>query len=443
MLKDGNTRLFNLLVVLLLFTSSRIEAQQVWADVEFNKSSVYVGEPMQVSISLYTETWFTRGVDLGNLNVKGAFSNYLMPTSVSTNKGGKRFSGVKLIYNVFPYTDRDIVFPALDIEVETPPVGDHKGVKRIVTTPAHKIKVKPIPTDFKMEDWLVASTVKVTENWKGNESDVKVGDVLQRRIIRDASNTVAELIPPSLWDSIPGVSIYPGKSAIKNLKTQRNISAQRDEIVNYLFEQEGQITIPELVYTWYNPVAKKLYKRTLNAVVIDVKPNDDLGMLRTIRDSLQLEQAATDTLAENDGERTFWGLPLRLFIVLILVSGLLILFFIKKIRILYSYIKRRNEQYRQSERYYFNQIKRAVRRGEKKAIVNAFYRWIDSLDLEDPTFESLMKQISTKDGRAIPFLRDNTIAGLSLKDIKRIRNTYLQEQEKHTLGKELWINPIA
>lgn len=438
MLKGGNIKLLSLFIVFLLFSAKKIEAQQLWADVTLNKSSVYVGEPVQVSISIYTETWFTRGVDLGNLNVKGAFTNYLMPTSVSINKEGKRFAGVKMIYIIFPYDEKDIVFPALTIEVETPPVGGYKGVKRTLTTSSKKIKIKPTPSDLKKESWLVANAVKVTENWKGDKSDLKVGDVLERKITRNVSNTVAELIPPTVWDSIPGVSIYQGKSSIKNLQAQKDISAQRDETIKYLFEKEGQVTLPDLVYTWYNPVAQKLYKRTLEAVTINVKPNDDLGMLKTIRDSLQLEQVAADASVEKNNERTIWGLPLHILIILVL--GFVILFLVKKIRILYVYIKRKQEQYRQTEPYYFNQIKRAIRQGNDKTIVNAFYRWIDALELKDPTFKSLMS-LTPQEGETAPTLTRNKIATFTLKDIKRIRKVYLQEKNIPT--KNTWINPHA
>ncbi len=437
MLKGGNIKLLGLFIIFLLFSAKKIEAQQLWADVTLNKSSVYVGEPVLVSISIYTETWFTRGVDLGNLNVKGAFTNYLMPTSVSINKDGKRFAGVKMIYVIFPYDEKDIVFPALTIEVETPPVGAYKGVKRTLTTSSKKIKIKPIPSDLKKESWLVANTVKVTENWKGDKSDIKVGDVLERKITRNVSNTVAELIPPTVWDSIPGVSIYQGKSSIKNFQAQKDISAQCDETIKYLFEKEGQVTIPELVYTWYNPVAQKLYKRTLDAVTIDIKPNDDLGMLKSIRDSLQLEQLVTDSTIEKNNERIIGGLALHILIILVL--GFVILFLVKKIRILYSYIKRRQEQYKQTEHYYFNQVKRAIRQGNDKTIVNAFYRWIDALELKDPTFKSLITQASPKKGETAPTLTSSKITTLTLKDIKRIRKVYLQERNIPT--KNSWINP--
>ena len=94
--------LFLLFVVLSL---QSLTAQQIWGEARLNKSSVYVGEPVQVSVTVYTSTWFTKGLDLGNIKVNGAFSVYFRPVSKSFQRNGKNFAGVELIYNVFPFSE--------------------------------------------------------------------------------------------------------------------------------------------------------------------------------------------------------------------------------------------------------------------------------------------------------------------------------------------------
>ena len=109
----------------LTFTHS-VSSQTVWSEVNLNKQAVYVGEPVEVSITVYTSTWFTRGIDPGNIKVNGAFTVYFRPVTTSFQRDGQNYAGVQLIYNVFPYSEKDIVFPSLDIAVETPPEGDYK-----------------------------------------------------------------------------------------------------------------------------------------------------------------------------------------------------------------------------------------------------------------------------------------------------------------------------
>ena len=256
MQRSGRILLTSSLLAIVCITAG---AQKLWTTVTMDRSSVYVGQPVQVTIAAYTSTWFTRGVDPGNIKVNGAFSVYFRPVSVSIVEKGQTYAGVELKYLVFPYRDEDVVFPSLDITVETPPDGGYKGVERTLKTEAKPISVKPIPPGFDADTWLVSTNLTVNESWSGDRSNVKVGDVLTRTISRSASGTVSELIPPVIWDSIPDVSLYPARSSVDNQRSRTAISASRTESVRYLFEKEGTVTFPEMVLTWYNPYQSKLY----------------------------------------------------------------------------------------------------------------------------------------------------------------------------------------
>mgnify|MGYP000539152597 FL=1 len=86
------------------------------SSVSLSKNSVYVGEPVQVTVSVFTSTWFTKGVNPGNIKVNGAFTVYFRSLSTSKQVNGKTFAGVQLYFNVFPYENEPIEFPSLEIE---------------------------------------------------------------------------------------------------------------------------------------------------------------------------------------------------------------------------------------------------------------------------------------------------------------------------------------
>ncbi|MFV0565975.1 MAG: hypothetical protein ACK5NB_09100 [Flavobacteriaceae bacterium] len=442
MLKNGNIKTVFVAILLFLTTIGTVRAQQLWAEVQLNKSSVFVGEPVEVSITVYTETWFTRGLDLGNINVQGAFTTYFRPVSTSVVRNGKNFSGVKLIYNVFPYSENDIVFPSLKIEVETPPVGGYKGAKRTVNSSERKIKVKPVPPDFDKTGWLVASNLTVEEHWSGNKTQVKVGDVLSRTITRRASGTVAELIPPSVWDNIALVSSYPGKGSVENFRSKTAISAQRSESIQYLFEKEGTVIIPERVYTWYNPHQKKLYKRTLDALEIKVLPNPDLGMLATVRDSLQLQQADVKAASGEKKPRTILGLSVRDFVLAVLVLVTLLVLLIKILKKMWQNAKEKRLAYENSETYFFSQLKKAIRKGNTKQTTNALYRWIDALDLDRPTVGALLKR-SGLDKNTSTEIHFEENKPPNIKQVSLIRKQYLEHIKRATSAQanKSWITP--
>ena len=251
----------HIIILLLLFQATIGFAQNnVVSEVSINRRSVYLGQPVEVSVGIFTPTWFTKGVNFGNIKVNGAFTIYFRSVSTSKKINGKNYAGVVAIYNVFPYDDEDLVFPSLEMVVETPDEGGFKGIKRSVKTKSRDIVVKAVPNGYNANDWLVANNVSVNESWQGDLKTVKVGDVIQRSVYRKAYGTVSELIPPVFWDSIQGVSIYPSRSSINTEKTKTSISATRTESVRYLFEKEGTVTLPEITITWWNPNQNKLLK---------------------------------------------------------------------------------------------------------------------------------------------------------------------------------------
>jgi hypothetical protein len=192
---------------------------------------------VQVTIEVYTSTWFTTGIDPGNIQVEGAFTIYFRPVSTSIQVEGKTYAGVKLLYHVFPHRSGDLMFPSLNLTVHSPPEGQFKGVERAMSTNEKPIRVKPIPPDFTGDQWLVATGLTVNDRYPKNVTEVKAGEVWTRNITRTAYGTVSELIPPLDWDSIPGISQYPSRSQVESHKTKTAIYATRTETMRYLFRR--------------------------------------------------------------------------------------------------------------------------------------------------------------------------------------------------------------
>lgn len=429
-----------------LMGSGLAVGQQLWSEVKFNKASVYPGEPMEVSVSVFTSTWFTAGVDPGNVKVNGAYTVFFRNVSTSRQQGGKTFSGVQMIFNVFPSSGEDVIFPTLSIEVETPPEGGYQGVKRTVKTKERIIKVRPIPPGFSQVDWLVSTNVSVRQNWSGDLKNIKVGDVVSRTITRTVSNTVSQLIPPVSWDSLAGVSMYPARSSVESNRSKTAISATRTESMRYLFEKEGEVVFPEMEFTWWNPYHQKLYKRTLPEVRVEVQPNPDLGMLASIRDSLQAEIAATQA-AEEEADKyiTILGMSLKDFLTLAIAVVLIVVALILLLRWTVRYRKKYLQRYRNSEKYFWRKLQRASRSGNAAGISTAMYLWLDHLKLKQPTAryfaerygdESLKKEVMEIERKIA--LRQ--VPKINLANWRKARSRYLKGNRPIQPASN-WINP--
>ncbi|MCK5857264.1 MAG: BatD family protein [Bacteroidales bacterium] len=432
--------------ILIIITQFVFAQGHIFTTVKFNKKSVYVGEPIEVTVSVYTSTWFTKGVNPGNIKVNGAFSYYFRSVSMSRKINNKTYAGVEMLYYVIPFEDEDISFPVVTFQVETPDDGDYKGKKKSITTKAKKIIIKSIPRGFNKEQWLVTSSLSVSDKWIGNIKNVKVGDVLERKVSRNVVGTVSELIPPIVWDSINNTSLYPSASSVKNHKSKTSISSFRVDAVRYLFEKEGELIIPEMVFTYWNPYRNRQYKRTLKAIKINVLPNPNLGILVSIKDSLNAELIAS-TQKETEEEFSFMGLSLKqliiysvpVIILLYIVFRLLKWLFIKK-RII-QHLKQKRVEYLNSEKYMFKKLVSTLKHKPKDQQVTAIYNWVDSLMLSEPSLQYLANNYGNKEFVVeVESFFNNKDKELSIKLLKQSRKNYLSNRNNQTKP-IVWINP--
>ena len=438
-------------LLLLTFTSN---GQNIIAYATVNTNEAYIGQPVKLTVSVYTSTWFTSGIDLGNIKIDDALTVYFRSVSNSKAFSGKNYAGVSFYYNLFPTKEGQLTIPALSINIESPKPGGYKGLKRTVKTKPKTLNVIPVPLGYNPNNWLVATYLSVNQNWSSALKDIKVGDVIQRTINRSAGGTMAEFIPATVWDSITGISVYPRRAKVNTKKSKTSISSSRSETVNYLFEKEGEVILPAMDYMYWNSNNKKFYKKHIDSVVIQVKPNPDLSMLTSIKKSLQKE---TIEAAETE-EQPFLilGLTPKLF-AKYLIFGLVILFvLIYVIKQLTSYIKNKREAHLKSESYAFNTLKKAIDQNDYFAFTRACHIWLKKLNTEFESLQDFMKSTNSevlsntyeqlnntifKEEKT----NDNLYAEL-LKGIKQARSQYLKNlslKEKSSSKSMKCLNPTS
>lgn len=360
------------ILLLMLSFGYTSAAQQVdaFAVVKASKTEVFVQEPVRVTITVYTSTWFTDALDYGNFSVANSFVLPFTRTLSSiqyVNK--KKYATLTFYYIVFPYSDGTIEIPSLSIKAITPPVGDYKGKEVLLKTKAIALKVKPVPEQVDDTEWMVAKNAYISEKWSKPLSNIKVGDVVERSIYIKAMGTLPSFIPNTHIEELTFASIYPKEAIYKDLKTDSDANGSSVQKILYLFEKEGQFKIPAVQINWWNPYAQKLFSKSTAELSIEVLPNPDLDMLATARDSLNIENTSiTHEIEQQWYERLTWKQYLLLAIILVV--------FYYIIRLLISFIQKiiqYNNDYKHSESFYFKQINRAKSDSET---LNAFYYWL-------------------------------------------------------------------
>lgn len=360
-----------LFLILLCASGGWAREFDAFARVKVSPRNVVVRQPFRVTISVYTATWYTNPLQFNNLKIENAFIIPFTRTLSSIEYiQNKKYASLTFYYLVIPYETGELEIPALEITATTPPVGEYKGIKIPLETRAQRIEIKELP-ESEEKLWMVAKNVNYRESWNKELDMLKVGDVLERTIVLNASGTLPSLIQPLELEKPVGVSLYPAPPELKDTRTAQDVNGRRTEHYSYLFEEEGEVTFPEEQFFWWNPSTHRVYSRTIPERVLQIAPNPNLDMMVSLKDSLDALQASALQVQEEE------PFPWKKY-GLILLAGLLALYLLVRIiLIIIRHIRRRRKAYLASSRYELNRCRRALRKKDARVFTNTLYTWVD------------------------------------------------------------------
>jgi hypothetical protein len=178
-----------------------------------------------------------------------------------------------------------------------------------------------------------------------------------------------------------------------------------------------------------------MQKRTLKKVAINVAANPDLGMLKSIRDSLSLVKATLEEEKLPTEKTSIFGLTPGLFIAAVLILLLAIYLFARIYGPLKKAFLNDREQYKNSEKYYFRKYLKAARLKNRTLALQSLYRWIDQLHLQEPSLAYFQEQYGNPD------LLDSPENIFNVAEWSRARNNYIHGRSNSDYSPEAWVNP--
>lgn len=382
-----------LLTAVLLYGSSAAMADtkpaKIWASVQFNKRSVVAGEPLMVTITVYTSTWFSSPPEFSEIQVPEAIMvDYQQRTgSLRKTIGNTSYPAIEKKFVVYPFRVGENSLPSLTIVTESPPEGDYKGKRRVIKSPERSFTVKPPPEGVVMDRWLTAYQVQLNEQWDKSLDQLKQGDVRDRRITIQAYGALAALIPPLEIQEGDFGNVYSKPAALSNVQNQTSFTGTRTEHWTYLMESRGTYTIPGIAVSWYDPVTGKLEHSTIESREVTIAENPNLEYLLTMQDSLQ---AMLETAEEAVIEPFQWmGLNWWQVTIagLTLLAVLYLLF--RLIRRMVTSARERRIKSFESEGTCFENLVKVSREGDPSMIMGALIGWYDRFREEryQPAFE--------------------------------------------------------
>lgn len=369
------------IILPLLVSLYNSEAQNCFARVQLDRSSVYVQQPFKVTITVLTATWYTAPIEFDNLQVPNAF---VLPFDRTTpgmyDHNGEQYAGIQFYFIVFPYKAGKFTIPAITVHATTPPKGSSESRRTTIKTPVRNFTVKSIPDNVE-GDWLVAKSVTIHEQWNKSLSDLKVGDVIERTVTVRARGTLPQFIPPLTEKKLNFANVYPQNPELKDTRDEYDANGELTQSFIYLLEKKGEFVFPSMKVQWWNPNVRKINARSLRAHTLHVKANPNLGMVASIRDSLNVAQQGVPTATAKKqplmilGIHWYWFAALSLAGVIIL--NVLIRLLIKLIR---SFHKK-YLAYRSSEKYWFRRLMRSPT--SLPVLWQRLYQWWDRVNQRD------------------------------------------------------------
>jgi len=113
-------------------------------------------------------------------------------------------------------------------------------------------------------------------------------------------------LPALPTQTIEGIDLLPKAPLVEDRSNRGTLTGRRREQVSYLFQREGNYTLPAAFISWWNPETKTLEKYELDAKSIYVAP-DSLAKISTDEPESWLEKLSS---------------PLLMGVILLIIMGL-------------------------------------------------------------------------------------------------------------------------
>ncbi|WP_157962260.1 BatD family protein [Winogradskyella aurantiaca] len=428
---------------------------KIWATATFNKSEVMLGEPIVVTVTVYTSTWFSSPPIFEEIQVKGSLMAKLEQRNSATSVtiGRKQYPAIKQRFVIYPNVIGTNTLPGFKVTTNCPPEGGYKGERREIFSKERTFNVLAPPEGIDPKSYIAAYKVSLKDQWNSNFKNLKAGDVLERRVTITASGALAAAIPPIAYDSVEFGSIYVKSPMLVNRQNRNRFSGERTEIINYLLEKEGDFSLPSIKVPWFNIKTKSMDTSSLDSINLSIAANPDLSFILSRQKELQNE------LAESNKQTGVTKSPFellglnwwQLFIVLLLVLVALKMVISWGKRINNVRIHKKNKHLDSAD-YYFNILKRSVQSESSNDIIKDFYAWYDRyrqhefgpqfteflIELNNPTLNELLRH----DMRQI-YLSNSSIKPESMKKLVKAIESHKSHKIKNSL-KSLTqdLNPI-
>jgi hypothetical protein len=263
-----------------------IDGKEIFVEISIAPDKqAYVQQQVLLTVSLFSRIRFTNA-SLTEPEIENAVVERIGDESSFRKLIGQHdYTVIERRYAVYPQQSGtmeipDILFTGnVKLQQSGFSLFSRSGRRIISRTQAISLDVLPIPDSYTGKNWLPAKHISIESNILEDETAIKAGEALTRRIVVSAVGLIGSQLPAISVPSSSGYKSYPDKETISSQLIENKIVGTRQDSMAIIPIHSGQITLPEVKIDWWNTNTQQQETTILAAKTLSVAKNDSMPEL--------------------------------------------------------------------------------------------------------------------------------------------------------------------
>lgn len=253
-------------IILFLFLPLYLFALEAKVQIQINKNQeFFVSKKTTLMLKV-----MSTGFQMNNLEVDyGDNKDFVIiaPSSASYNQTEGDYSVVVYEYEIYALKKGKVALLPWKVNFD---VSLGYGMPKEHFTKSTKNKVLTIASVKGYDFLLATSKLEVKTSYSSKEDSFIVGEALQRNIKITAVDVPDLLIPAITATHLKGLQVYEDEVRLSQKKFDSKVLATRIQKETYVFNSEGNYTLPTKILHWYNTKSKKVEKVEIQGKIFSV-----------------------------------------------------------------------------------------------------------------------------------------------------------------------------
>ncbi len=353
-----------ILLLCVVISCSRIgcSAEGMIVRIQAEPDSPLVGQKVRLTIDVLAQDGWAYLESFPLLELPGAYLHRYetQGTRINENLHGSNYSGQRYEILLFPHKIGELLVKSLFVEVFVKTWGTE------AMTRSEKLSTEPVallvspPEGISPGDSLpVTVKLEAKQTWSSQEKKYQVGDAIEREVTRKATDVSAMVFEPLELSNSHGASCYPSQPEVNDSFNRGILEGTRVDKVSCVLEQQGDYTFPDIVVSFWNISTNQVDDLLLSGRTISVKGASGV-------------QTSISRTSATEGTSRSW---------LFITAGTTVFFFLLWFftRRQSAFIEKWRNKRKNSEKYLFGQVSKALKTGNKYVALAAIMRWLDHL----------------------------------------------------------------